>query len=83
MPRSGRQPPPDNYDCPYRDCCPHLEGLPTAFAFGEYQRSYEEQMEHWKVRDELNELLEKMRRRTQELEAENAQLKARLSYWMT
>ena len=79
MPRSGRQPPPDNYDCPYRDCCPHLEGLPTAFAFGEYQRSYEEQMEHWKVRDELNELLEKMRRRTQELEAENAQLKARLT----
>jgi transposase len=79
MPRTGHPPPPANYDCPYRDCCPHLEGLSTDFAFDEYQRSRDEHLDHWKARDELNELLEKMHRHTQQLEAENAQLKARLT----
>jgi len=79
MPRNGLQEPPANYTCPYRHCCPHLEGLSTEFAFAEYQRSYEELVDHWKARDELNELLEKMRGYTQELEDQNAQLKAKLT----
>ena len=36
-------------------------------------------MDHWKARDELNELLEQMRGYTQELEAQNAELKAKLT----
>jgi transposase len=79
MPIKGLQEPPANYTCPYRHCCPHLQGLSTEFAFAEYQRSYEEHVDHWKARDELNELLEKMRGYTQDLEVQNAELKAKLT----
>jgi len=79
MPRKGLQPAPANYQCPYQRCCPHLQGLSTEFVFAEYQRSHEEHLDHWKARDELNELLEQMRGYSQELEAQNAELKAKLT----
>jgi transposase len=79
MPSKGLQPPPANYQCPYHKCCPHLQGLSTEFVFAEYQNSHWEQLDHWKARDELNELLEQMRGYTQELEAQNADLKAKLT----
>jgi transposase len=79
MPSKGLQLPPANYQCPYQRCCPHLQGLSTEFVFAEYQNSHEEHIDHWKARDELNELLEKMRRYTQELETQNAELKAKLT----
>ena len=79
MPRKGLQLPPANYQCPYQRCCPHLQGLSTEFVFAEYQNSHEEHIDHWKARDELNELLEKMRSYTQELETQNAELKAQLT----
>jgi len=79
MPRKGLPLPPANYQCPYQRCCPHLQGLSTEFVFAEYQNSHEEHLDHWKARDELNELLEKMRSYTQELETQNAELKAQLT----
>jgi len=48
------------YTCPYRHCCP-TGGLSTEFAFAGIPRLYEELVDHWEARDELNELLEKMR----------------------
>lgn len=79
MPPRGLQPAPANYQCPYQHCCPHLQGLSAEFVFAEYQNSHEEHLDHWKARDELNELLEQMRGYTQELEAQNAELKAKLT----
>jgi len=79
MPSKGLQLPPANYQCPYHNCCPHLQGLSTEFVFAEYQNSHWEHLDHWKARDELNELLDQMRGYTQELEAQNADLKAKLT----
>ena len=50
---------PFNYDCPYQHCCPHLEGLSTQWVFEEYQCSDDEHFEHWKLRDDQQEQLEK------------------------
>jgi hypothetical protein len=71
MPKKGLQQPPANYQCPYHNCCPHLQGLSSEFVFTEYQNAHEECLDHWKARDELNELLDQMRTYTQELEAQN------------
>ncbi|RPJ11432.1 MAG: IS66 family transposase [Deltaproteobacteria bacterium] len=79
MSSKGLQQPPANYQCPYHNCCPHLQGLSTEFVFAEYQNSHWEHLDHWKARDELNELLEQMRGYTQELETQNAELKAKLT----
>ena len=79
MPSQGLQPAPANYQCPYQRCCPHLQGLSTEFVFAEYQRSHEEHLDHWKARDDLNELLEQLRAYSHELEAQNAELKAKLT----
>jgi hypothetical protein len=79
MPRKGLQQPPANYQCPYHNCCPHLQGLSTEFVFAEYQNAHAEYLDHWKARDELNELLDQMRTYTQELQAQNAELKAKLT----
>lgn len=79
MPHRGLQPAPANYQCAYQHCCPHLQGLSTKFLFEDYRRSRREHLAHWKARDELHNLLEQMRGYTQALEAENAELKAKLT----
>jgi hypothetical protein len=79
MSRKCFQQPPANYQCPYQNCCPHLEGLSTEFVFAEYQNSSVEHQEHWNARDDLNALLEQMQGYAHELEAQNAELKAKLA----
>jgi hypothetical protein len=79
MSREGLPEAPANYQCPYQRCCPHLQGLSTEFVFAEYQNSRFEHLDHWKARDDLNALLDQMRGYTQELEAQNAELKAKLT----
>jgi len=79
MSSRGLQPAPANYQCPYRRCCPHLQGFSTEFLFEEYQQSRGEHVDHWKARDDLNALLDRMRGYTQKLEAQNAELKAKLT----
>ncbi len=59
MPPYHYQQAPWNFQCSYRHCCPHLQGLSTQWAFEEYQRSYDEHLEHWKVRQIQQEELEK------------------------
>ncbi len=69
---------PWNFECAYKDHCPHLEGSSTAWVWDEYCRSYEENQEHWRIRDiqdkEISEALNNIGR----LEKENALLKAKL-----
>jgi transposase len=69
---------PFNYDCHYKHCCPHLEGLSTQWVFQEYQCSHEEHLEHWRVRDDLQEQLKKALVYIKELEEKNDELKAKL-----
>ena len=78
MPREGYQQPPWDYQCPYRHNCPHLQGLSTQWVFEEYQRSYDEHLDHWKIRDIQQEQLEKALAYIGELEKKNEQLKAKL-----
>lgn len=68
---------PWNYECRYKDNCPHLEGLSTYWVWGEYQRSYREHTEHWRVREEQNKELEKALKYIGELEKENQEIKAK------
>ena len=69
---------PWDYKCPYKDRCPHLQWQSTQWVFEEYQRSHDEQLEHWRVRDILDEELEKALKRIADLESENEDLKAKL-----
>ena len=73
----GEQAPWD-FECPYRDHCPHLDGLSTHWVGSEYQRSYDEHCEHWKVRDIQQEELDTALRKIVALEKENEQLQAKL-----
>ena len=67
---------PWNFECPYKDSCPHLEGLSTHWVFHEYQS--DEHLDHWKVRDVQNEELEKALDHIVKLEKDNEDLKAKL-----
>lgn len=74
-----KQKAPWNFKCPYKHSCPHLEWQSTQWIWGEYQRSYDEHLEHWRVRDNLEDGLEKALNRISELESENEELKAKLN----
>ena len=76
MSRNRQKVAPWNFQCPYKDNCPHLEGLSTRWVFHEYQN--DEHLDHWKVRDEQSEELEKALDHIVELEKENEDLKAKL-----
>jgi len=76
MPRYPQAP--WDYDCTYKHCCPHLQGLSTAWVFDEYQRSHDEHLDHWRFRDEQLEELDKALAYINDLEKENEQLKAKL-----
>lgn len=70
--------PPWNFQCPYEHSCPHLEGLSTHWVFKEYQTSYDENLEHWRVRDDLQGELDNALRYIKELEKDNEELKAKV-----
>ena len=73
----GQQAPWD-YECPYRHCCPHLDGLSTQWVGEVYQQSCEEHCEHWEIRDIQQVELDKALQKIVELEKENEQLQAKL-----
>jgi hypothetical protein len=72
MPRYPQAP--WDYDCTYKHCCPHLQGLSTAWVFDEYQRSEFEHLDHWRFRDEQLEELDQALAHISALEKENEQL---------
>lgn len=77
MPRRPPDPP-YNYKYIYEHNCPHLEGLSTKWAFGEYQRSHDANIEHWRVRGILQERVQKANEHIRKLEEENEELKAKI-----
>ena len=78
MPPYRYQQAPWDFVCNYRHCCPHLQGLSTKWIFDKYQRSHDEHIDHWKVRDIQQQELENALGYIGKLEKENQELKARL-----
>lgn len=78
MPQQHYPQAPENFNCPQRHCCPHLEGLSTQFVFGEYQDSTFEHLDHWKARDQLQQQLDEALKYIGQLEKQNEALKAKL-----
>jgi len=76
MPRFHQAP--WDYDCLYKHCCPHLQGLSTAWVFDEYQNTHFEHLEHWRFRDDQLEELENTLEYIKKLEQENEELKSQL-----
>ena len=75
---SKRQYPPWDYDCIYKHCCPHLQGLSTHWVFREYQDEPFNNCEHWRIRESQQEELEKAIEYINKIEKENEELKAKL-----
>jgi hypothetical protein len=78
MPQHRYQQAPWNFQCLYQHNCPHLQGLSAQWVFEEYQSSYDENLEHWKVRDILQQELEEALEYIGKLEKQNEVLKAKL-----
>lgn len=70
--------PPYNFDCRYKNECPHLMGLSTHWVFSEYRRSYEQYQEFLRIKDDLRKNIDDAYRRIRRLEKENDELKAKL-----
>jgi hypothetical protein len=68
MGKNNRTQAPWDYDCPYKNNCPHLQWSSTHWIFSEYQRSYDEHCEHWRIRDLLEEKLAQARAQIEQLE---------------
>jgi transposase len=69
---------PYDYNCPYKNSCPHLEWLSTTWVLESYQRAEDTYEEHLRIVDNFYNSNEELRRRVRELEKENAEIKARL-----
>jgi len=67
---------PDGFVCPYRDNCPHLEGLSAFWMFGEYQRARLLEHEHWQIREQMAQEMASLQRIVSEQKQEIERLKA-------
>ena len=70
--------PPMNFECPYKDSCPHLQWSSTHWIFKQYQDSYVKNIEHWRVRDELRDDLANALEYIKKLEKDNEELKSKV-----
>lgn len=69
---------PDGFACPYRDNCPHLEGLSAFWMLQESQRVTSREQEHWLIREQMAEenndlraVVSKQKQEIEYLKAEN------------
>lgn len=72
---------PDGFVCPYRDNCPHLEGLSAFWMFEKYQHFTFKEHDHWQIRQTmareiatLQQINSEQEREIQRLKAENKRL---------
>ena len=77
MPRPSY--PPYDFTCPYTDNCPHLDGLSTAWVFGEYRRADDTYHEHLRIIDNFYDDLKAMDEQIRVLQRENAELQSQVS----
>jgi len=65
-----------DFVCPYRNHCPEMEELSTAWVFGEHQRSLTREHEHWRVREEMAAEIDGLEKTLREQSAEIDRLRA-------
>jgi hypothetical protein len=70
--------PPRDFQCSYKNSCPHLDLLSTTWVLGEYRRSQNNYQEHLQIIDRFNDRLKDRDERIRVLERENSELKAKL-----
>ncbi len=78
MPLPGKRPPYD-FICPYRNYCPHLEGLSAGWVWKQYLKSGEIETEDCDHIHFLEQKLTQTQQRLHEAEVENEQLRAKLA----
>ena len=66
------------FTCPYRDGCPYLEGLSTAWVWRRYQQVVGTECHYEYQLEELHKQLNQERRQRKQVELEREQLKAQL-----
>jgi hypothetical protein len=69
--------PPQNFACPYKNSCPHLEWLPTAGVLEEYRQGEKRYQEHLRITDRLHGEIRNRDERIRVLEREYAEIKAK------
>src|SRR4051812_35916699 len=69
---------PDGFCCPYRDGCPHLEGLSTAWVFRRYQEVSGTECHYEYQLEQLHQELNQERRERKQAELQTQQLQAQL-----
>jgi len=68
---------PDNFKCPYRKSCPHMDGISAMWALATFHDADIERNEHWEIREMMAAEIDGVLARIEQLEQENAQLKAK------
>ena len=71
--------PPYDFQCAYKNACPHLDLLSTTWVLGEYRRGDDQYDEHLKIIDIFDARLKDRDERLRILERENSELKAKLT----
>jgi len=69
---------PENFVCPYRKSCPHMDGVSAMWAMTVFQEADIERNEHWRIREMMAGEIDGMHAHIEQLEEENAQLKAKI-----
>ncbi len=69
---------PENFECPYRKSCPHMDGVSAMWALSVFQEADVERDEHWRIREMMAAEIDDGLGRIKQLEEENAQLTAKL-----
>ena len=69
---------PENFECPYRKSCPHMDGISATWAWSVFQNADIERNEHWQIRETMAGEIDEALARIEQLEEENAQLKAKI-----
>src|ERR1051325_4397487 len=72
------EPPPAGFSCPYQDACPHLGGLSTHWVKLRHQSVSGSECHYEHVLQQLSQELDARKRRQEQSDRENAQLKAQL-----
>lgn len=77
MAKTVRPYPPLGFECAYKDCCPHLNRISTAWVFREYRRIETNRAQLWRIIEEQDLQLKEANQRIAALEKEKAQVQAK------
>jgi len=68
---------PDNFECPYRNCCPHMDGVSAAWALSTFHDADIDRNEHWRIREMMAKEIDALHTCVAQLEEKIALLEAK------